>query len=650
MSDFKSLNLSTKILQALENKGYTTPTPIQAQAIPHILEGKDILGIAQTGTGKTAAFSLPILDNLAKSNISVKTGCVRVLVLTPTRELASQISDNIETYGKEFGLKHAVIFGGVSERPQITSLQRGLDILVATPGRLLDLTSQGYVRYAQLETFVLDEADRMLDMGFINDVKKIIAKLPEKKQTLFFSATMPIAISDLANSILKKPVTVEVTPASSTVERIDQKVCFVAKSHKPMLLKKIIKQEEVTSVLVFSKTKYGANHIVQSLQESKIEVAAIHGNKSQGAREKALAQFRSGELKVLVATDIAARGIDIPGISHVINYDIPMDPESYVHRIGRTARAGREGVAISFCEPAERKLLQAVEKLINFSIPVDETHAYHNAESSTSDQEFEQERRNSTRGRNTSSRGASSKKSSGSRISAKQSTSRNLSSRSESESKGPVRSFLGKIFGKPERSDSRRSNSSGANYGSNRHPRNESRPSFEDRKPRSEFSSGSRRRDESDFSSNSRSSSRNLRDDNFGNSERGSYSKRKSDEFSSPQNFGGRRKSFGMGVFGFGSKKPQDESFGIGKRNRGEPIRNSRTDSEFLGRGSRADSGFSRSLINDSGIRKTSSSRFGFGGGKSNPNSGSRFFSGEGSRRPRSGSSSSNSRNWKGGK
>ncbi len=383
MPSFTKLNLDQRILNALEKKGYTTPTPIQFQAIPHILEGKDILGIAQTGTGKTAAFSLPILDNLTKSNNRVKPNQIRVLILTPTRELASQIAENISGYGKELGFRHAVIFGGVAINPQIKTMSQGLDILIATPGRLLDLMNQGHVRYSNLEIFVLDEADRMLDMGFIHDVKKIIKKLPEKRQTLFFSATMPEAIAELADSILTNPAKIEVTPQATTVDRIDQRINLVAKGNKQLLLKKILKQEDVESVLVFSKTKHGANRIVQYLESESIKVAAIHGNKSQAAREKALSGFRAGSIKVLVATDIAARGIDVPGISHVINYDIPNDPESYVHRIGRTARAGKEGIAISFCDPSEKSLLRAVEKLIKFQIPVDESHPLHGVESST---------------------------------------------------------------------------------------------------------------------------------------------------------------------------------------------------------------------------------------------------------------------------
>ena len=302
MTDFKKFNLNPTILRSLEKKGYTIPTPIQSQAIPHLLAGKDLLGIAQTGTGKTAAFSLPILDNLFKNKKTVKAGNVRALILTPTRELASQIAENIDAYGTDLHLKYTVIFGGVNENSQIRSMARGVDILVATPGRLLDLMSQGYIKFSDLEIFVLDEADRMLDMGFINDVKKIIAKFPVKeRQTLFFSATMPETIASLAKMILKNPVTIEVTPESTTVEKIDQKIHFVDQSNKKLLLKSIVMREEVTSVLVFSRTKHGANKVVDYLLQESITVAAIHGNKSQAAREKALNNFRQGAIKVLVA-------------------------------------------------------------------------------------------------------------------------------------------------------------------------------------------------------------------------------------------------------------------------------------------------------------------------------------------------------------
>ena len=377
MTNFKKLNLSEKILATLEKKGYKIPTPIQEQSIPHLLEKRDLLGIAQTGTGKTAAFSLPILDNLSKNKVRVDSRNARALILTPTRELASQIADNIKFYGRGFGFRSEVIFGGVSINNQIKALGRGTEIIVATPGRLLDLLNQGKVQLKQLEIFVLDEADRMLDMGFIHDVKKIISKLPRHRQTLFFSATMPKDIAKLASSILTDPVKVEVTPESTTVEKIDQRINLVEKSNKPLLLKSIIHQEDAKTILVFSKTKHGANRIVSNLEKESIRAVAIHGNKSQTAREKALESFRKGHVKILVATDIAARGIDIPTITHVINYDIPNDPENYVHRIGRTARAGREGVAISFCERAELDLLKAVEKTIKYKIPVDESHPFH---------------------------------------------------------------------------------------------------------------------------------------------------------------------------------------------------------------------------------------------------------------------------------
>jgi ATP-dependent RNA helicase RhlE len=383
MPIFKNLNLSTKILSALEKKGYTTPTPIQKQAIPPILEGRDLLGIAQTGTGKTAAFALPILDNLFKSDNKVNPNNVRTLILTPTRELASQIVDNIKLYGEDLHLRSGVIFGGVNITNQIRAAKQGFDILVATPGRLLDLINQGHLSFSQLEIFVLDEADRMLDMGFINDVRKVIAKLPKKKQTLFFSATMPKDVAVLANAILQDPFKVEVTPESTTVEKIDQRVNLVEKANKPLLLKSIIDNEDEKSLfLVFSKTKHGANRIVEFLDKQHIKASAIHGNKSQAAREKALEGFRQGKIKVLVATDIAARGIDIVGITHVINYDIPNHPESYVHRIGRTARAGREGIAISFCDRSEASLLKDIEKVIKMKLSVDETHPFHNVKAS----------------------------------------------------------------------------------------------------------------------------------------------------------------------------------------------------------------------------------------------------------------------------
>ncbi|MBP7710432.1 MAG: DEAD/DEAH box helicase [Rickettsiales bacterium] len=392
MTSFTNLNLNPKILSALEKKGYVTPTPIQLQAIPPLLEGKDLLGIAQTGTGKTAAFSLPILHNLAKSGTSVKSGCVRALILTPTRELASQIAENIDAYGKELGLRYALVYGGVSDRPQIAELQRGVDILIATPGRLLDLTNQGHIRFMQVEVLVLDEADRMLDMGFVNDIKKVIAKIPAKRQTLFFSATMPATITDLADSILTNPIKIAVTPQSTTVERIDQKIYFVERKDKLSLLRHILKKPDATSVIVFSRTKHGADDVEDFLNRNSISCAAIHGDKDQDQREKSLNRFREGKIQVLVATDVAARGIDVPAISHVINFDIPVDPESYVHRIGRTARAGRQGVAISFCDPHDDTLLRAVEKAINYKIPVDDSHPYSNKKSTPMQQNKKEER------------------------------------------------------------------------------------------------------------------------------------------------------------------------------------------------------------------------------------------------------------------
>jgi ATP-dependent RNA helicase RhlE len=377
MSSFKSLNLLPSILEALEKKGYVTPTPIQQMSIPHLLAGGDILGIAQTGTGKTAAFSLPILQLLASKKVKTKSARMRCLILTPTRELASQIEDNIKTYAKGLNLKSAVIFGGVSPKPQIKKLVSGTDIIIATPGRLLDLMGDGYILFDQLEAFVLDEADRMLDMGFINDVKKIINKLPSKRQTLLFSATMPQDIAELSKKLLNNPKRVEVTPESTTVEKIDQKINFVEKANKPKLLLSILKNKRLKHVLVFTRTKHGANRVVKYLEKEEISAAAIHGNKSQGAREKALNGFRMGKIRVLVATDIAARGIDVSSITHVINFNLPDDPKSYVHRIGRTARAGRKGIAISFCDPSEKGLLKDIEKCIQSKIPVDEEHEFH---------------------------------------------------------------------------------------------------------------------------------------------------------------------------------------------------------------------------------------------------------------------------------
>lgn len=363
---FKELNLIDPILNAVSKEGYTAPTPIQQQSIPHILSRKDLLGCAQTGTGKTAAFAIPILQLLSAGG---KRGAIRSLILTPTRELALQINDNFKAYGANLNIKHAAIFGGVPQGRQVTAIKNGLDVLIATPGRLQDLMQQGYINLGQVEIFVLDEADRMLDMGFVRDVKRIVAKLPVKRQTLFFSATMPDEIRGLANSMLTSPVEVSVTPVSSTVKRISQSVCFVEKSDKTRLLVTILADRNISRSLVFTRTKHGADKLVKQLASTGIYAAAIHGNKSQNARQRALEDFRSSRIRVLVATDIAARGIDIDDLPHVVNYELPEVPETYVHRIGRTGRAGAEGTAVSFCDSEERSDLKNIQKLIGFNVP-----------------------------------------------------------------------------------------------------------------------------------------------------------------------------------------------------------------------------------------------------------------------------------------
>ena len=357
---FQDLNLIDPLLRALSAEGYDIPTPIQEQAIPYLLAGRDLVGCAQTGTGKTAAFALPILQRLMNAGPSSHGG-LRVLVLSPTRELASQIGDSFATYGRNTRIKHLVIFGGVGQQPQVDALRRKPDVLVATPGRLLDLMNQGYVKLDKIEYFVLDEADRMLDMGFIHDVRRVIAALPSKRQTMLFSATMPQDIQDLADRILIEPVRVEVTPQATTVEKIDQSVYFVEKKDKRALLEHLLEDKGIRRALVFTRTKHGANKLVEQIARSSIRAEAIHGNKSQTARERALANFKSGATRVLVATDIAARGLDVDDVTHVINYDLPNEPESYVHRIGRTARAGASGVAFSFCDNDERAYLRDIE-------------------------------------------------------------------------------------------------------------------------------------------------------------------------------------------------------------------------------------------------------------------------------------------------
>ncbi|MCC6616087.1 MAG: DEAD/DEAH box helicase [Anaerolineae bacterium] len=371
---FTDLKLIEPLQHALRAEGYTTPTPIQAQAIPYILDGKDLVGCAQTGTGKTAAFALPMIQHLTKSG-GDRHG-IRALVLAPTRELASQIGDSFAAYGRYTNIKHTVIFGGVGQQPQVNALRRRPDVLVATPGRLLDLMNQGILRLNAVEFFVLDEADRMLDMGFIHDVRKVIAALPTRRQTLLFSATMPQDIQDLADHMLINPVRVEVTPQATTVEKIDQSVFHVLKKDKRALLEHILQDKAIRRVLVFTRTKHGANKLVRQLDEAHIQAEAIHGNKSQSARERALLNFRSGKTRVLVATDIAARGIDVDDVTHVINYDLPNEPESYVHRIGRTARAGASGIAYSLCDVEERPFLRDIEKLIRLRVPVVTDHPY----------------------------------------------------------------------------------------------------------------------------------------------------------------------------------------------------------------------------------------------------------------------------------
>jgi ATP-dependent RNA helicase RhlE len=379
MTTFTELKLSAPLLQALATEGYETPTPIQAQAIPPLLEGRDLLGIAQTGTGKTAAFALPLLQRLTTTDRRAGPRSVRALILTPTRELCVQILNSFRTYGRHLRLSRAAVYGGVSQGPQVHNLGRGLDVLVATPGRLLDLMNQGQVRFDSLEAFVLDEADRMLDMGFIVPVKRIVAKLPKERQTLLFSATMPQAVHGLVASLLKEPVRVEVTPVATTAERIAQRVHFVEKANKRALLQHLLADKAIARALVFARTKHGANKVAEQLDRAGVRTDAIHGNKSQNARQKALEDFRNGKVRVLVATDIAARGIDVDGITHVINFDLPNEPESYVHRIGRTARAGNDGIAISFCDAEERAFLRDIEKTIRQQVAVDADHPFHAA-------------------------------------------------------------------------------------------------------------------------------------------------------------------------------------------------------------------------------------------------------------------------------
>lgn len=367
---FSDLSLIPQILKAAAQAGYETPSPIQQKAIPPVLEGRDLLGCAQTGTGKTAAFAMPILQRLSATPAPAGKRPIRALILTPTRELALQIDESFADYGRYLPLRCSVIFGGVNQNPQVAQLQRGIDVLTATPGRLNDLVAQGYIDLSHVEIFVLDEADRMLDMGFVHDVKRVIAQLPAQKQTLLFSATMPREIEELASGLLHQPVKVMVTPPSTTVEKIEQSVYFVDKGNKRYLLAHLLENPAVQSALVFTRTKHGADRVVRELGRAGVQAMAIHGNKSQNARQDALARFKDGRLRVLVATDIAARGIDVSGLTHVFNYDLPNIPETYVHRIGRTGRAGRPGIAVSFCDFEEKAYLADIEALARIKIPV----------------------------------------------------------------------------------------------------------------------------------------------------------------------------------------------------------------------------------------------------------------------------------------
>jgi ATP-dependent RNA helicase RhlE len=372
---FEQLGIIEPILNALKAEGYKTPTPIQQQAIPVLLKQRDLLGCAQTGTGKTAAFAIPVLQLLNERKERARG--IRALVLTPTRELAIQIDESFKAYGKGLSLKHTVVFGGVSQHAQVNALRNGVDILIATPGRLLDLMQQRFISLDSIEMFILDEADRMLDMGFIHDVKKIIAKLPQKRQTLFFSATMPSEIASLANSILRDPVKVEVTPVSTTAETVVQALFFVEKNDKRKLLAHLLEDGTIKRALVFTRTKHGADKVVKDLHKENIGAEAIHGNKSQQARQRALTNFKNSKTRVLVATDIAARGIDVDDLTHVINFELPNIAETYVHRIGRTGRAGAMGIALSFCDTEEKAYLRDIHRLIKSAIPVISDHPYH---------------------------------------------------------------------------------------------------------------------------------------------------------------------------------------------------------------------------------------------------------------------------------
>jgi len=395
---FAELGLIEPLLRALSGEKYEFPTPIQAEAIPHLLAGKDLLGAAQTGTGKTAAFSLPILQRLSAGKISGKRNSPRALILAPTRELANQVCESFKTYSRYLKITCAAVYGGVPMYSQIKALSRNVDVLVATPGRLLDLMNQRHIFLDCLEVFTLDEADRMLDMGFIDDIKKIIAKIPDNRQTMFFSATMPGEASQLAARLLKDPIHIKVNPISSTAVKVEQKVLFVDRQDKEALLFSILEDAAINRALIFTRTKHKANNIAQKLNKNMVKAEAIHGNKSQSARMQALRKFSNGQVRVLVATDVASRGIDVKDISHVINFEMPNEPENYVHRIGRTARAGASGIAISFCDSEERGFLGSIERITKSILPVDESHAWHSPAAAASRIKAEFNRRPAKRG------------------------------------------------------------------------------------------------------------------------------------------------------------------------------------------------------------------------------------------------------------
>ncbi|MGY8984433.1 MAG: DEAD/DEAH box helicase [Sphingomonadales bacterium] len=377
MAKFTDIDLRAPILRAVEEGGYESMTPIQSKSIPIVLAGHDLIAVAQTGTGKTAAFSLPLIQLLLSGEGKRKPKTVRSLILAPTRELAIQIEENVRRYAKHLHYKISLVYGGANQNPQIKSIALGVDILIATPGRLLDLMDQGHIKLHEVEFFILDEADRMLDMGFIRDIRRVVQKLPDKRQTLFFSATMPKSVEGLANSILTKPERVEVAPTATTAEKVEQHVLMVPKNMKRKLLAHVLSDGALKRVIIFTRTKHGANRVSRNLEQLGILSSAIHGNKSQNARQKALNEFRDGKIRVLVATDVAARGIDVDEITHVINYDLPNEPDSYVHRIGRTARAGATGVSLSFCDHEERNYLRDIEKLIRQKIPLMDNHPFH---------------------------------------------------------------------------------------------------------------------------------------------------------------------------------------------------------------------------------------------------------------------------------